>query len=118
MKSKKTNLNAIWEERSFPLPGTIEDFVQYFGVGSQEEMESMDFTEIEMLPRVNELELISCGGRYERGRETYYWTWDAPNPAKGNEEFIGSGKTYNEAAISGLVIYWELNTLRQKQSSS
>jgi len=107
-------LNEYWE--SVVMPGTIDDFVNFLGVESQEKLESMNFMELEKLQGVTDNHLINCGGNYSIGLEQFYWKWKIVKKSKdlkAGEEFDGRGKTYDEAALNGLLAYWQLLTYRK-----
>jgi len=118
------NLTNIWKDRKAPLPGTIDDFLEFVGAASQAELEDMNFESLEQLPglkdnAITKNTLISEGGSYRIGRENYVWNWIIPEDGffEAGEKFDGIGGTYNEAAIRGLVTYWELTTLRKQQGN-
>lgn len=111
------NLNEIWRNWVCPLPGSIDDFVKFTGAPNKGELESMDFSKLEQLPGVKEHGLTSYGGSQDPIRGGYKWKWQFLEKTRAPYPVIGNGKTYNEAALRGLVLYWELVTLREKQSS-
>lgn len=115
---EKSLVGRTWRKRKTPLPGTIDDFVKFLGAESQEEVEAMNFTQMEKLPGVVGNNLINSRGHFRQGLENFHWTWETtekgPNHASG-EAFYGRGQTYDEAALRGLVVYWELTTYRKKQ---
>ena len=78
----------------------------------------MNFEQIEELPGVTGHTLISCGGAYLRAFQKFRWTWETVKEGKNHlrgEIFTGRGDTYNEAAIQGLLTYWEMITYRKQQ---
>ena len=114
------SLKEIWKKRkrNYPLPGSIDDFVDFLGAQNQEQLETMDFTKMEQLPGVKD-NVRSCGGNYLPAFDKYSWRWTASRDGryqKAEENFLGRGGTYNEAALRGLLVYWELITFRKKQS--
>lgn len=109
---KGVDLDKLWNNRTFPLPDTIDKFIEFYDVNlNRKGLESMDFTQLEQLPGVKSKRLISCGGcPYILGK--YEWTWFIKND---NSALVAQGETYTEAALMGLIHYWELICLRKKQ---
>jgi len=113
------NLEEVWRRKNesltgnklLPLPGTVQDFIEFLGADSLEQVEILDFTGLEQLPRVWD-ELVNCGGRRE-GDEEIVWTWST---RKKRKNFSGRGKNYNVAAMEALIVWWELITRRKQQS--
>ena len=111
------SLQELWKRRN--LPGTIDDFVNFLGAQNQEQLETMDFVEMEHLPGVKDRHLVSCGGTYLKAFNKFKWLWTTAEDAqyqRAGENFTDRGETYDAAALSALVVYWELLTYRKKQS--
>lgn len=114
------DLNKIWKE-SKNLPGTPKDFVKFLGVESVSKLENMGFVDLEQLSRVkNEYTLLSCGGKPTLLSETnklgVLWQWSITKEGenwKFGENYFGRGEDHDEAALKGLLLFYEMVTLRR-----
>lgn len=101
-----------------PYPGTPEEFAEFLGT-TIGRLEELTFVQMEGLPTVKRW-LVPRGGGRRLGEATFSWeTTDRSGHDlwRKGEVFIGRGATYNEAALRGLLTFWELATYRRRQSA-
>jgi len=100
-------LRGLWHFAHYKMPGTPEDCAAWLGAPSVEWLEKALFVHLEQLPRVKK-NLRSLGGSFSYVKG-YWWKWQARHEKM---IYIGTGLNYNQAALKGLVTFWELAARR------
>lgn len=115
------DLEKIWEEKqkysNLFKRNTLDDFLNFIGPVGKEEVENMNFREIENLGKIyGKLRIEEI--KYLQAFEQYKVTWNLENREgkySQGDRFWGRGNTYEEAALKGLMVYWEIKNLREEQ---
>lgn len=112
--SVKDYLDERWKvmARTSPYPGTSDDFVKWLGADRATLMD-LNFAELEALPGVAG-ELLAGAGLPRLGQFGFIWqATDESMMFNARETFNGRGKTRDEAALSGLLLAWEMHARRK-----
>lgn len=104
------------EISGIPYPDTQMAFTKFVGAESPRALDSLSFDEIEKLPGIKDV-LLPIGGGRRLGKCIFTWVVNSggENWTRG-EQFIGMGEDYKKAALSGLLVFWEMVVLRRKTS--
>jgi len=117
--TKSFTLRSHWRHNQYiRRAGTIDDFLKWLGVKNVEEAQSLDFAQIENLPNIRKLGIRSLGGSRYLG-DTVRFKWDVRKQSKylrQGEVFWGTERNYSDAALKGLLVMFEMMTLRKRQS--
>lgn len=119
-RHKWRTLKGFWRFHKLELPGTVEDFVKFCEAPSAAWLEKASVSELMCLPGVQKRHLIGLGGgfSYVKG---YTYSWRVSKNGKAwttKDGFHGSGRSVEHAALSGLIVWWELITYRLTQTTS
>ncbi len=114
-----TWLKTKFKESPFGYPGTLEEFIEWLG---HKYPWNLRYDQLEELQGPRNMTLVALGGRIHHGigdwNFSFKWqTLEAGPHWRKAELYIGHGDTVHHAALSGLLVTWELLTYRKSQGS-